>query len=139
MNAATRQVVSLLTVHMEAVVTIAFRGSQLTVYASRSQKVRHHAIVDWILDEVKGAGIKGATVVSCSEGIGSDGHYHAAHFFELADEPVAIAVVAGDEQIDALLSTLNAARTKLFYTRFPVEYGTLGDPEEVCCKRTETR
>lgn len=104
----------------------AFKGSQLTVFTSRSQKVKHHSIIDWLLAQAKDAGIEGATVVSCSEGVGGDGHYHAARFFELADEPVAVTVAADDREIDALLSVLDKAGVKLFYTRTPVEYGTIG-------------
>ncbi|MFP6560974.1 DUF190 domain-containing protein [Paraburkholderia sp. B3] len=102
-------------------------GSQLTVYAAnQSHRIRHMTVVDWILDEVKRAGIHGATVTEVSEGVDAKGKYHAARFFELADQPVAVTVIAGDAEIGALLAVLRDSGIRLFYTRAPIEYDTLG-------------
>lgn len=103
------------------------KGSQLTVYAAnQSHRIRHLTVVEWILDEAKHAGIQGATVVEAAEGVDAKGRYHAARFFELADQPVAVTVIAGDAQIDALLAALRAGGLRLFYTRAPIEYDILG-------------
>jgi PII-like signaling protein len=103
------------------------KGSQLTVYAAnQSHHVRHMTVVDWILDEAKQAGIRGATVMDVAEGVDAKGRYHAARFFELADQPIAVTVIAGDEQIDSLLAQLRGSGIRLFYTRAPIEYETLG-------------
>lgn len=103
------------------------KGSQLTVYAAnQSHRVRHMSLVDWILDEVKRAGIRGATVTDVAEGVDAKGRYHAARFFELADQPVAVTVIAGDAEIDALLAVMRESGMRLFYTRAPIEYDTLG-------------
>jgi len=103
------------------------RGSQLTVYVtSQSQRVRHVPVVEWMLDEAKHAGIQGATVVDVAESVDVKGRYHAARFFELAEQSVAVSVIAGDDQIDRLLAALNEGGVRLFYTRAPIEYDTLG-------------
>lgn len=103
------------------------KGSQLTLYAAnQSHRVRRMTVVDWILDEVKRAGIVGATVTEISEGVGATGKYHAARFFELADQPVAVTVIADDTRIDTLLATLRASGVRLLYTRAPIEYDILG-------------
>jgi PII-like signaling protein len=103
------------------------RGSQLTVYvASQSQRVQHRPVVEWILDEATHAGIRGATVVDVAESIDVKGHYHAARFFELAEQSVAVTVIAGDEPIDRLLAALNAGGVRLFYTRARIDYDTPG-------------
>jgi len=102
-------------------------GSQLTLYAAnQSHRVRRMTVVDWILDEVRRAGIVGATVIEIAEGVGATGRYHAARFFELADQPVAVTVIASDAHIDALLAKLHGSGVRLFYTRVPIEYDILG-------------
>lgn len=102
-------------------------GSQLTLYASRSLKKGHQSAVDWILDAAKAAGARGATVTEACEGVDVQGRRHAARFFELADEPAVIVVVAEDPAIDALLVTLGQGGIKLFYTRTPLEFGHIGE------------
>ncbi|TKC81651.1 DUF190 domain-containing protein [Trinickia terrae] len=106
------------------------KGSQLTVYAAnQSHRKNHKTVVDWILDETTKADIQGATVIEVTEGYGAHGKYHAARFFELADQPVAVAVTAADGKIDALLDSLRQGGVRLFYTRYPVEYGVLGEEQ----------
>lgn len=105
------------------------KGSQLTVYAATQGHRRHHlTVVDWILEETRKAGIVGATVVEVTEAIDMLGKYHAARFFELADQPVVVTVVGDDERIDVLLASLRQGGSNLFYTRAPIEYEVLGEP-----------
>lgn len=101
-------------------------GSQLTLYANRSQKKGHRSAIDWILDTAKAAGVRGATVMEGCEGVDVNGHLHAARFFELADEPAMVVIVADDPSIDALLATLAEGGVKLFYTRTPLQFGHIG-------------
>jgi PII-like signaling protein len=103
------------------------KGSQLTVYAANQSHRRHHqTVVEWLLDETARAGIHGATVTEVTESFGARGKYHAARFFELADQPVAIAVVAEDDKIDALLERLRRGGIRLFYTRHRIEFDAIG-------------
>jgi len=102
-------------------------GSQLTLYANRGQTKGSRPVIDWILDAAKQAGAHGATVLDGSEGIDAGGRVHAARFFELADEPAIVVVVADDAAIDALIATLRDGGVRLFYTRTPIEFGHLGD------------
>jgi PII-like signaling protein len=103
------------------------KGSQLTVYAdSRCVRTNHMSIVQWVLDETAKAGILGATVIEASESIDRHGKYHAARFFELVDQPVAITVAADETRIDLLLERLRQCDATLFYTRCPVEFALLG-------------
>ncbi|HTH60431.1 MAG TPA: DUF190 domain-containing protein [Paraburkholderia sp.] len=102
-------------------------GSQLTLYANLSQRKGNRTVVEWILDTAREAGVHGATVVECSEGVDAHGRVHAAHFFELADEPAVVVVVAVDAAIDTLVEKLAQGGLTLFYTRAPVEFGHLGE------------
>lgn len=103
------------------------KGSQLTLYAAnQSHRVKHMTVVDWLLDEARQAGIIGATVVEIAEGVDARGKYHAARFFELVDQPVAVTLIAADEQIDAMLARVREGGIRLFYTRAPIEFDTVG-------------
>jgi len=105
------------------------KGSQLAVYAAtQGHRMHHLTVVDWILEETRKIGIVGATVVEVTEAIDMLGKYNAARFFELADQPVVVTVVADDAQIDALLASLRQGGAKLSYTRAPIEYEVLGEP-----------
>ena len=107
------------------------KGSQLTVYAAnQSHRKDHMTVVEWILDETRQTGIQGATVVDVTQGIDSHGRYHAARFFELVDQPVAVTVAAEDDKIDALLGRLREGGVRLFYTRCPIEYEVIGGEGE---------
>jgi len=103
------------------------QGSQLTVYANQIHRVGRLSVVDWLLEQVKLSDIHGATVIEATEGIDAHGKLHAARFFELADQPVAVTVAANDANVDALLTRLRASGVRLFYTRLPIEYGELGE------------
>ncbi|WP_028217734.1 DUF190 domain-containing protein [Paraburkholderia oxyphila] len=103
------------------------KGSQLTLYAAnQSHRIKHLTVVDWLLDEARQAGIIGATVVEIAEGVDARGKYHAARFFELVDQPVAVTLIAADERIDAMLARVREGGIRLFYTRAPIEFDTLG-------------
>jgi len=103
------------------------KGSQLTVYAAnQSHRKNHKTVVGWILDETTKAGILGATVIEVTEGYGTHGKVHAARFFELADQPVAVTVAAEDSKVDLLLDSLRQGGVRLFYTRYSIEYEVLG-------------
>ncbi|PRZ46807.1 PII-like signaling protein [Paraburkholderia fungorum] len=106
------------------------QGSQITIFASRNTRKGHQQVDEWILETASALGIHGATVVECSEGMDSHGKLHAAHFLELADEPIAVTVVALDEKITALLAQLGKGGLRLFYTRIPLEFGYLGETAE---------
>jgi len=103
------------------------KGSQLSVFAANQSHRKHHmTVVEWILDQTRQVGIKGATVIEASESVGAHGKYHAARFFELVDQPVIVTVAADDSLIDALLENLRNGGIRLFYTRAPIEYEVLG-------------
>ena len=59
---------------------------------------------------------------------GHHGRLHAAHFFELADQPVGIMVAVDAATCDRLLAAIRAAGEDVFYIRLPIEYGRTGTP-----------
>lgn len=101
-------------------------GSQLTIYTSRKQKQGHQSAVEWIIEAAQAQGVIGVTVLEGYEGLDAHGKLHAAHFFDLADEPAVVMIVADEPVIDALLIALGKSGIELFYTRSAIEYGRLG-------------
>lgn len=102
------------------------KGFQITFFTEQNRRHGHKQMSDWLLELAKSLNIRGATVRGDSEGIGRDGRFHSAHFFELADQPVEVTFAVTEEQATALFSRLEEEKAKLFYVKAPVEYGTVG-------------
>ena len=100
------------------------QGFQLTFYTAQNRHHEQRPIHEWLLDEARKLGIKGATIISASEGYGHDGILHAAHFFELADQPVQVIMLVQSSEADQLFALIKQHGLSLFYVKTPVEYGT---------------
>ena len=60
-------------------------GYQLTFF---TQQGRVHGMVnlaEWLLQQAKAVGIKGATVATAQGGYGRNGKYYSVHFFEMGE------------------------------------------------------
>jgi PII-like signaling protein len=112
---------------LDQILEMEMKGSQLTIYANQAQRVGHATIVEWLLDQAKQSDIQGATVIDVNEGIDVHGKYHAARFFELADQLVGVLVAADDAHVNTLFARLRDSGVRLFYIRLPIEYGELGE------------
>lgn len=71
--------------------------------------------------------MRGATLVPAEEGFGHNGRLHAARFFELAEQPMEVAMALSEEESQRLFERLQAEDVHLFYVKAPVEFGTLGE------------
>ncbi|MBS0579005.1 MAG: DUF190 domain-containing protein [Proteobacteria bacterium] len=103
-------------------------GYQVSFYTTLSRRVHGRLARDWLVDLARELGIQGATVLAGVEGYGHHGRIHAAHFFELADEPIVLIMVVSEEHKDLLFSRLRAAACNFFYTVQAVEFGMTGGP-----------
>jgi PII-like signaling protein len=104
-------------------------GFQLTFYTEQNKRHGHRTVCEWLLHEVKELGIKGATVVNGSEGIGHAGAHHAAHMLRLADQPLQIILAVTESEAQHLLDLVRAEHVHVFYTRSPIEFGLLGEDD----------
>ena len=102
------------------------QGFQLTFMTEQNRRIEGKPAVEWLLDVAKEAGCSGATAFCGSESYGSDGKRHSAHFLELADQPVQVMVAATQQQATAIFEKLGAVKTRLFYTKAPIEFGMVG-------------
>lgn len=104
-------------------------GYQITFFTQQDK--RHHGkpLGEWLLLLARDMGLPGATLVAGSEGFGQHRRIHSAHFFELADQPQEVQVVASEADAERLFARLEAEGVHLFYVKAAVEFGTLGEPD----------
>jgi uncharacterized protein len=103
-------------------------GYQLTLFTVRNRTHAGRPIGQWLLEEAKRLGIRGASLISASEGFGQHSHVHSARFFELGDQPVEVTMALSTEELTRFMARLKEEQLKLFYTKVPIEFGTTGEP-----------
>jgi len=100
-------------------------GYQLTFFTLQSRRHNGMYIADWLEEKAQQVGVHGVTVSKASKGLGHDGTWHSATFFELADQPLEIIMIAEEESCNRLFSLLEEEKPNLFYTKAPIEFGTI--------------
>lgn len=81
---------------------------------------------EWLLQLARKEGAHGGTLFNAGESFGHSGHLHSAHFFELADQPVGVVVVADESTCKRLLNAIERESVDIFYVKIPVQYGRTG-------------
>ncbi|QCP49932.1 DUF190 domain-containing protein [Trinickia violacea] len=104
-------------------------GYQLTFYTEQNRKHGHQTVCEWLLHEARRLGIRGATVISAAEGVGHAGAHHAPHVLKLADQPLQIILAVTGDEAERMLAIVRAENVHVFYTRFPIEFGVIGDDD----------
>jgi len=106
------------------------KGYQLTFYTLQSATHEHQPVHQWLMELAKSMEIHGATLLTAQEGIGAHHRLHSARFFELADQPMEIVMAVSEEECGAILQRLRAeSGLRVFYSRTPIEFGTIGKEE----------
>jgi len=101
-------------------------GFQVTFFTVEGRRHGHQSLAHWLLETAKAQGIRGATLSAGTEGIGSHGRLHSAHFFELADRPVEVTMALDAAQCERLFALLEREQVDLFYVKTPAEFGVVG-------------
>lgn len=102
------------------------KGYQITFFAEQEHRHGHTPTGDWLLQFAKDQGAIGGSLVGAAEGFGAAGRMRSTHFFELAQQPVAVTLSATEECADRLLSALAVEPITVFYIKVPMEYGRIG-------------
>jgi len=100
-------------------------GYQLTFFTLQSRRHNDMYIADWLEEIAQQSGVHGVTITSASKGLGHDGIWHSATFFELADQPLEVMMIADEKASNYLFSILKLEQPNLFYTKTAIEYGTI--------------
>lgn len=99
------------------------KGYMVVFFTQQNRKYGDESVANFILEEAKKLGVRGATLFSGKEGFGHDGRYHADNFFELEDPPVQVALALSSEECDLLLSRFKEEGLRVFYTKTETEFG----------------
>lgn len=101
-------------------------GFQLTLFTQQDH--RHHGkpLGQWLMDVARAMGIGGATLIAGNEGFGHHRRLHRVHLINFSDQPIEVVMAVTAEESDRLFARLKAERIKVFYSKTPVEFGTLG-------------
>lgn len=106
------------------------QGYQLTFFTQQDRMHGRQPMHQWLLELARSMEIRGATVLTAQEGIGAHHKVHSARFFDLADQPVEITMSVSGAECDAIMKRLREEPgLRLFYSRTPIEFGTIGGEE----------
>ena len=101
-------------------------GYLLTFFTQKNRTHDEKTVAEWILTEAKRLGIRGATLLTASEGFGSDGQFHSSNFFDLEDQPIQVMMAVTDAELGRLFARIEAEDLRVFYTKAPIEFGVTG-------------
>lgn len=102
------------------------QGYQVTFFTQQDRMHGQEPLAQWIMDQAKKIGIRGATMTASTQGFGHDGRCHSMHFFDLSDQPVEITLALTEEETARLFACLKEAQVQVFYVKSQIEFGMLG-------------
>lgn len=102
------------------------QGYQLTFFTAQDRRVGRRPIGEWLLEFARAHGAMGGTLVGGAEGFDHAGRLHSAHFFELADQPLAVTVSVDEAACQRLMAALAQQEVDLSYVKVPIEFGRVG-------------
>ncbi len=102
------------------------KGYEITFFTHEDRFHELTQMSDWLMLTARDLGLRGATVVTGSEGFGHSRHIHSARFFAPADNPQEIVMIVSEEEADLLFDHLQKEDVHLFYVKKSVEFGMLG-------------
>jgi PII-like signaling protein len=105
------------------------KGYQLEFFMEQNKRHGHQALYEWLIETARSHGIRGATAFMGALGFGHHRRLHAAHFFELADQPVEVDMIVTAEEADRLFALLQQEQVHMFCVKVPVEFCTIGEEQ----------
>jgi PII-like signaling protein len=104
-------------------------GFQLTFFTQQDHRHHHKSLAHWLVEEARAMGIGGATLIAGSEGFGHHRRLHQMHLINLSDQPLEVVMAVTAEEAERFFAKLEAEKIKVFYSKTPVEFGTIGGEE----------
>lgn len=98
-------------------------GYLVTFFTQQNREHEGTPVANWIVEEAKKLGVRGATLFSGKEGFGHDGRFHSDNYFDLEDPPVQVAMALTCHECDRLLARLRETGLRVFYTKSKIEFG----------------
>ncbi|MFN4362254.1 MAG: DUF190 domain-containing protein [Hylemonella sp.] len=103
------------------------QGYQLTFFTQQDRRHGCTPLGEWLLEEARRLGLRGATLTTAAEGYGHEGRIHSSHFFEQADQPLEVTMAVTADEADRLFARLREENVRVFYVKTPIEFGMTGD------------
>lgn len=103
------------------------RGYQLTFFTQQNRTHGGQPLSEWLIQVACELGIGGATMFAAAEGYGRDRKLHAAHFFELADQPMEVTMAVSVTESQRLFQKLHEEKLNIFCVKTPIEFGMTDD------------
>jgi hypothetical protein len=102
-------------------------GYEIVFITPMNRRYKGKLVVDLLADIARDQGIERMTRRTDSAGIGHGGSLHAAHFFELADQPEEVLFITDEAMGEKLLAAVEAQAVPVFCIKKRVEYGAIGN------------
>ena len=107
--------------------TTSVKGTCVRFYVHENRRHQGVLLYEWLLEFAKKKGVRGGTAYRSIAGFGHHGKIHEQRFFELAgDQTIRVNFFVPDEEAQHLIELVEAEKIPMFYSRFPVEFGSIG-------------
>ncbi|WPP44658.1 DUF190 domain-containing protein [Pseudomonas sp. AN-1] len=103
------------------------QGYQLTFFTQQDRRHGALPLGEWLMQEARRLGVRGATLIAAAEGFGHTGRLHSARFFELAAQPIEVTMALTASEAEQLFQRLREEKIDVFYVKTPIEFGMSGD------------
>lgn len=98
-------------------------GYLVTFFTQESREHANTSLANWLVEEAKKLGVRGATMLYGQEGFGHDGRYHSGSYFDLEDRPQQIVLALTYEECDKLFLRIKENKLRIFYIKTRAEFG----------------
>lgn len=102
------------------------KGYQITFFTQQDRLHGHRPLAQWLIEEAKKLGVRGATLSGALAGLGHDGKTHWMNMLDFSEQPVQVTLILSQEEERVLFAHLEQQQVEVFFVRSPVEFGTLG-------------
>ncbi|TKB25264.1 DUF190 domain-containing protein [Desulfopila sp. IMCC35006] len=98
-------------------------GYLVTFFTQENREHNKTSLANWIIEEAKSLGVRGATLFSGQEGFGHDGRFHSGNYFDLEDRPQQVVLALTYDECDRLFRNIKENKLQMFYTKVRAEFG----------------
>jgi PII-like signaling protein len=104
------------------------KGYKVSFFTQQNRQHRGMPLANWIVEEAKKLGVRGATLIPGREGFGHDGRFHSDSLFGFEDSPLQVVLVLTDDECARLFALIEENQLRIFYTKCQAEFGHTSEP-----------
>ncbi|WP_415714006.1 DUF190 domain-containing protein [Maridesulfovibrio sp.] len=99
------------------------QGYLITFFTQLNREQDGMPIADWLIEEARKIGVRGATLFNGKEGFGHDGRFHSGSYFDFEDPPQLVTMALSEDECDKLMPRLKESGQRIFYTKSKADFG----------------